>query len=132
MLIIKNSYLVEVPLTTIANNQRYFFPDIPRLRNRNIVGASAITSTILSISPAGNTVVANARAYTVTLVQDVQGGNQESIFQIPYFDLVAPSNGGIIKQFRNLKINLVKSYITLNDASLSTAGHSAALVFYYE
>lgn len=128
---IKNNYLVEINIPNNATGTRVYFPDIPKLRDKFITGADAVNSSVLSISPNGNTIIGNARALLVTLVT-VDGGNQEAVFQMPYYDLVASLNGGIVKQFNRLKVNMQKSYLFIADGSLITAGHSAAIVFYYE
>lgn len=131
MLLIKNSYLVEVNLPTVSNGLRVYFPDVPKLRNASITGLDAVYSQVLSISPNGKNMITAPRALMLTLA--VTGnGNDEKMYQMPYYDLVGSLNGGIVKEVNRWKVNLQKSYITIADSSLLTATQSAAVVFYYE
>ncbi len=137
MLVIKNAYFVEVNLPTLANNQRYYFQDIPQLRSSKtkpvrITGIEAVYNVSLAKSPAGKDMITAPQALMVTLVTAAGGGNKEIVYQMPYYNLVGLLNGGIVKEFNGLEINLVKSYITVTDTSSLTAAQSAGLVFYYE
>ena len=130
-MIITNSYLVELNLPTVSLGQRYTFLDVPQLRYNAVIidGIEAFTNSQLATSPnAKNIISANGSLnIVVTLVVD----ETEELYQIPYFTLISANNAGLIREFANKRINLVKSYATiLNTASL-TAGESLIFNFYY-
>jgi len=129
MLVIRNSYLVEVNLTTVATNQRYYFPDIPKIRNKIIKGIETVYATSLSVSPSGAPMITAPNGLLLTLQNEA---DQEVVYQMPYYNLVGHLNSGIIKELANVRVNLVKSYITVVNGALFTNGQSAAVVFYYE
>ncbi len=129
MLVIKNSYLVEVPFPVIALNQRYNFPDIPKLRNKRITGIEAVVNSVLSNAPSGAPVIAGGLQLLVTLQNEA---DVEIISQSPYFGFIASQNAGIVKELNGVQINLVKSYLTIISTTSLNANDSAALVFYYE
>lgn len=125
--IIKNSYLAEINLVTVTQNQRYNFDNIPELNQKNIklVSVTAYTATRLLLSQTGKTVIADAAAANFVLT--LTTAESEVIYQIPYYDLVSANNAGLMRMFKNLSVNLTKCYATC----LSTTGVVAAqsLVF---
>ncbi len=129
--IIKNSYLVEVNLTTLAANQRYNFLDIPTLRAPYIFvsGIEAFTGSQLAKSPNGATVITAGGSTGLVVTLTVR--ESEEVYQIPYYTLVSANNGGLIREFANKQINLTKSYITVLDATNLVALQSAVFNFYY-
>lgn len=130
--IIKNSYLVEVNLTTLTTGQRYNFLDVPTLRAPFIFvqGIEAFTANELTNSPNGAALVTALGAAGIVVTFAV--AETEDIYQIPYYTLVASQNAGIIREFANKQINLTKSYITVLDATNLTAAQSAVFNFYYQ
>lgn len=130
-MIITSSYLVELNLPTISLGQRFTFLDVPQLRYNAVIidGIEAFTNAQLATSPNAKAVI-NASAslgIVVTLVVD----ETEDIYQIPYYTLISANNAGLIREFANKRINLVKSYATiLNTTGLST-GQSLMFNFYY-
>ena len=129
--IIKNSYLVEVNLTTLTTGQRYNFLDVPTLRAPYIFvqGIEAYTKDQITKSPNGATAVSALGAAGIVCTFTVR--ETEEVYQIPYFTLIAAQNAGMIREFFNKQINLTKSYITVLDATNLTAGESAIFNFYY-
>lgn len=126
---IKNAIQVEVTFGTVAAGQKYYFPDVPQLRNVTTHGLEAFASTQLTTTPNGKTVFSNTYVPTVMVVLSV--GDNEDVYQIPYYTLISSNNGGFIREFADLKININKSYLQLNATGI-TAGHAASLVWYYK
>lgn len=130
-MIITNSYLVELNLPSIALGQRYTFLDVPQLRYNAVIidGIEAFTSTQLAVSPNNkNIITANAATnIVITLVVD----ETEELYQIPYYTLISSNNAGLIREFANKRINLVKSYATILNTTGLTAGESLIFNFYY-
>lgn len=130
--VIERSYLVEVQLTSIGVNERIPFLDIPQLRKKlqNVVtyGISAYTSTQLAKTPNSLTTVQTVVGLVVTFYV----GDKEEIFQMPVIDLVAGSNSGLIRGFRNKKINFPKSYITILDATNLNVNESVPFNIIYK
>jgi hypothetical protein len=131
MPIITNQYLVELNLPTISLGQRYTFLDVPQLRYNavTIEGIESLTSSQLATSPNLKTIINNTAMLGVVLTFVVD--ETEEIYQIPYYSLNAGSNSGLIRDFANKRINLVKSYATILNTTGFTAGQSLAFNFYY-
>jgi len=130
-MIITNSYLVELNLPTVSLGQRYTFLDVPQLRYNAVIidGIEAFQNDQLATSP-NNKAVINGNAISgivVTLVID----ETEDLYQIPYYTLVSGNNAGLIREFANKRINLVKSYATILNTTGLTAGQSLIFNFYY-
>jgi hypothetical protein len=130
-MIITNSYLVELNLPTIALGQRYTFLDVPQLRYNAVIieGLEAFTNVQLAKSPNNKDVITanDSLNLVLTLVVD----ETEDLYQIPYYTLISGNNAGLIREFANKRINLVKSYITVLNAGSLVAGSSAMFNFYY-
>lgn len=113
--VIDKYYMVEVQLTSVGANAVIPFKDIPQLREKmrdvKTIGITAYTAAQLATSPLGLTVIAaaNVTGIVVTFVTDLK----EEIYRMPLIDLVSGSNSGLIRIFREKKINFPKSYITI-------------------
>jgi hypothetical protein len=131
-MIITNSYLVELNLPTISQGQRYTFLDVPQLRYNAVTidAVESINADQLATSPNLKTLIPAAamKNIVVTLVVD----ETEEIYQLPYFTLNAASNSGIIREFANKRINLVKSYATILNTTGLTAAQSLCFNFFYK
>jgi hypothetical protein len=130
-MIITNSYLVELNLPTISLGQRYTFLDVPQLRYNAVIieGLEAFTVEQLKVSP-NNKAIISATA-SLNLVLTLVVDETEELYQIPYYTLISGQNAGLIREFANKRINLVKSYITILNTTGLTAGESAIFNFYY-
>jgi hypothetical protein len=130
-MIITNSYLVELNLPTISLGQRYTFLDVPQLRYNAVIidGLEAFTADQLATSPNNKTIIpaTSAQGIVLTLVVD----ETEELYQIPYYTLISGNNAGLIREFANKRINLVKSYATILNTTGLTAGNSLIFNFYY-
>lgn len=131
-MIIENSYLVEVNLPSITLGQRYTFLDIPQLRYNAVtmMGIEAFTASQLATSPNNKTVISGAGS--VNIVCTFVVNETEDIYQIPYYTLISSNNAGLIREFQNKRINLVKSYITILNVSGLNANESVMFNFYYK
>jgi hypothetical protein len=134
-LIITNSYLAEIQFATAgAAGQRVYFKDIPTLTPRDgktvieTVALQVFTSSDLTTSPNGNTVISDANLSTLLLTLTV--GSRERCFLIPCNTLRSVINGGNIRRFYNLPINIVKSYVQVVSAGIN-ANESVCFNFYY-
>lgn len=128
------SYTTEIKLnTTPAVGDRIPFNDIPILRQGQvkIQGIKCYDATAISLSPNNNTVIAAAAVPGLTLVFQVDA-NEEQIKETPVYDLIPYYNGGIIRAFNNLFINLTKSYLVVEDSSVLTGGTALVVEFIYE
>lgn len=131
-MIIENSYLVEVNLPSITLGQRYTFLDIPQLRYNAVtmMGIEAFTASQLATSPNNKTVI--SAAGSVNIVCTFVVNETEDIYQIPYYTLISSNNAGLIREFQNKRINLVKSYITILNVTGLNANESVMFNFYYK
>lgn len=130
-MIITNSYLVELNLPSIALGQRYTFLDVPQLRYNAVIieGLEGFTNTQLAVSPNNKNIITPTGSLNLVLTLVVD--ETEDIYQIPYYTLISSNNAGLIREFANKRINLVKSYITILNTTGLTAGESAIFNFYY-
>lgn len=131
-MIIENSYLVEVNLPSITLGQRYTFLDIPQLRYNAVtmMGIEAFTASQLATSPNNKTVI--SASGSVNIVCTFVVNETEDIYQIPYYTLISSNNAGLIREFQNKRINLVKSYITILNVTGLNANESVMFNFYYK
>jgi len=130
--IIKNSYLIEVNISTPAVGQRYYFLDVPTLRAPYIFvnGIEAYTRDQVFFSPLNALVVTQAGSTGIVVTFAVK--ESEDIYQMPLFSFVSGYNAGIIRELANKQINLTKSYITILDPSNINAGESCIFNIYYQ
>jgi len=134
-LIITNSYLAEINFAQAgAAGQRVYFKDIPTLTPRDgrtvieTVGLEVFTRDDLSTSPNGAGMITSGNLATITLTLTV--GSKERCFLIPCNSLRTVLNGGIIRRFYNLPVNVVKSYVQVVAPGIA-AGDSVCFNFYY-
>jgi hypothetical protein len=123
------SILVELPLTSTANGTTLNFSDVPQLRGKFVQGIEAYTSTQVSRSQTQRAVIGSGSqsCFLVNLVTD-----NETVFEnLPYFTLICQNNGGLIREFKNLKININKSNIYICFNTGLTTSQSALFTFYY-
>lgn len=134
-LIITNSYLAEINFSQAgAAGQRVYFKDIPTLTPRDgktvieTVGLEVFTRDDLNTSPNGATMITSANLATLLLTLTV--GSRERCYLIPCNTLRSTLQGGFIRRFYNLPINIVKSYVQVVTSGIS-AGESVCFNFYY-
>ena len=91
-------------------------------------GIEAFTDLQLGKTPTQNTVFTNSAVKDV-LMTFVEG-NANRFENIPYYTLVSSLNGGLVREFKNLKININKSFCYLGGTT-AVANTSLAFTFYY-
>ena len=129
MIVIKNSYLVELayPSAAAAGSQ-ITFKDAQFLEKVLIVGIEIITADQMSTAPSGNAMASKANAIkgALTIVE----GNKDKLFQLPNGQLITQDNAGIVKEFSPIKLNLSKCSVVMFAAGIA-ANESLCFNFYY-
>jgi len=130
MFVIEKCYFVELNFASAgASGKRFYFQDIPQLRNVKTCAIEAISANELSQSPNNKQMVLQSNSKFCLLTLAVQ--DTELVYQLPVFSLFTSEQGGILKQFKGLNINLVKSYVTTTGLG-PAANESLGFVFYYK
>lgn len=131
-LITQRTYLTEIQLTSVTTGQQFQFNDVPTLRLGNIrlEGLQVFTADQLAVSPNGNTVIsaAGSTGLVLTLAEE---RNDQIIYQIPIYDLISVNNGGLIRLFNSLQINLIKSFVQIMDGTSLNANESVLINWIY-
>lgn len=116
---------VEIPVPSGSGLTRFFFPDLPNLRNAKIRQIECYTAGAISVTPlTGSTPVTTAdlRRTTVTLYV----GDLQLVYNMPlvHFNNIVTSAAD---PYQNVPINIngltiswTKSYINLNSALVTT------------
>lgn len=127
--VIENTYLVEVNLGTVATQKRTNFQFVPQLEGCEIYAIQSFSQSDLALSPNGSNVATTAglSACTVTFVI----GDDEKIYTLPLSDLRSANIYGFQRMFKNLKINLTKSYITIQTTTGLSNNDSILVNFIY-
>jgi hypothetical protein len=136
MPIINRYEAVEVPIPSGSTNTRYYFPDLPNLRNAMIQAIQLYTPGTLSATPnTGSTMVpvADLQKSFITLYS----GDLQLIYNAP---LLAFSNiinsatnpyNNDLPSINNMVISWTKSFISLSSAP-GTTGTAYAVGVYYK
>lgn len=123
------SILVELPLTATANGTTLNFNDVPQLRGKFVQGVESYTNFDVAKSFTQRDVLPQARVSNI-LVNLVT--ESETVFEnLPYFTLNTYYNGGLIREFNNLKININKSNIYIASSVGLLTTQSLLFTFYY-
>lgn len=123
--VIEKSYLVEVNLGTVSAQKQINFGFIPQLEGSTIYGIAAFNSSSIITSPNGNVVVSAAGMTQLTVTFYV--GDNQDVYLIPISDLASTNIFGFIRTFNNKRLNLTKSFITVNGTA--GLGVNEAVVF---
>jgi len=123
--ITEKSYLVEVNLGTVAVQKQINFQFIPQLEGSLIYGVQSFSRTQCSLSPNGSTVVTAAGLADLTVTFVV--GDTQDIFLLPVADLNSPLIAGFIRMLNNKRLNLTKSFVTIQ--SLTTVVNNESILF---
>ena len=102
---------------------------MPQLRGKYVQGIETYTSDQVSRSQTQRAVIGSGSqsAFLCNLVTD----SEITFENIPYFTLISSNNGGLIREFNNLKININKSSIYISFNTGLTTSQSALFTFYY-
>jgi hypothetical protein len=123
--ITEKSYLVEVNLGTVAVQKQINFAFIPQLEGSTIYGIQSFSSAQLSLSPNGSTPVSAVGLADLTVTFVV--GDTQDIYLIPVADLNSPLIYGFIRMINNKKLNLTKSFVTIQ--SNTTVANNQVVLF---
>lgn len=132
-IIFQNTILVELIMSNAAAaaGNQFYFQDVPMLRGKKVYGVIAHLSGVdLTISTQGNPVVdsAEARVSLLTLA-NTQSGYPN--YQLPVYELNPTQNGGFVRQFADLPIDITKSYVQITAASTLVTNDTWAFTFIY-
>jgi hypothetical protein len=127
--VIENTYLVEVNLGTIGVQKRINFQFVPQLEGTEIYAIQSFSQTDLSLSPNGSQVATTSGLSSCSVTFVI--GDDEKIYTLPLSDLRSANIYGFQRMFKNLKINLTKSYITIQNTSGLNANDSVLVNFIY-
>jgi hypothetical protein len=127
--IIENSYLVEVNLGTLALQKQINFNFIPQLEGSKIYGIQVFSFDNLNTSPNGSTVtsIGGISSLTVTFTE----GDNQTLYLYPLYDLVSSANSGFQRLFNQKRLNLTKSFVTINSLSGLSNNQSVLFLFHY-
>mgnify|MGYP003406041045 FL=1 len=125
----EKSILVEVPITAATTGKSFQFPDTPQLVNKFVQGVEVFTVTQVAKTPTQATTVAAAGATGIMV--NLQVNNDAVIENIPYYTLISSLNGGLIREFKNIPLNVTKSTILIGDATNIVANTVALICVYY-
>lgn len=136
MPILRRFEAVEVPIPTGSTNTRFYFPDLPNLRNAMIQALQVYTPGTLTATPnTGSALVVEAdmKKSFVTLYS----GDLQLIYNAPLFafnniinSVTNPYNNEL-PTIDNMVISWTKSYISLA-SSPATTGVAYAFGVYYQ
>lgn len=127
--IIENAYLVEINLGTLAAQKQINFNFIPQLEGSIIYGIQTFSGSDNTTSPNGATVVATAGLASINVTFSV--GDNQDIYLMPASDLRSANISGFVRMFANKKLNLTKSFITINSVTNLNANESILFQFLY-
>jgi hypothetical protein len=123
--ITEKSYLVEVNLGTIAVQKQINFAFIPQLEGSTIYGIQSFNATQITLSPNGSTPVSATGIASLTVTFVV--GDMQEVFLLPVSDLNSPLIYGFIRMFNNKKLNLTKSFVTIQ--SVANINNNEVILF---
>ena len=127
--IIEKSYLVELNLGTIAAQKQINFNFIPQLEGSTIYAIQTFSASDLAVSPNNQTVVSTAGLANITVTFCV--GDDQDVYLYPISDLRSGNNAGFQRLFANKKLNLTKSFITIQAVAAINNNESTLFQFIY-
>lgn len=127
--IAERTYLVEVNVGTLSVQKQVNFQFIPQLEGATIYAIQSFGATQLALSPNGSAVVTTAGLSDLTVTFAV--GDNQDYFLVPVADLNSASISGFIRMISDKKLNLTKSFITLQGNANLVANQSVLFQFTY-
>jgi len=134
MTILNRFEAVEIPIPTGSTNSRFYFPDLPQLRNAFIQNLQVYTTATLTATPnTGSTPVAYADLQKSFIT--LYSGDLQLIYNAPllaFNNIVASTNAYSFElpNIQNMIISWTKSYVSLPTAP-GTTGVAYAFGVYY-
>lgn len=131
-IIISNTILVELNGRTYSSaGQRFFFNDVPELRGAKVYGIIAhLNASDYNTSTTGTTIIGTTQARQ-SLLTVVTEDSKQPVQRIPVYDLNPINNGGLIRMFANIPINIQKSFVEITGTSGFTTNDTFAFTFIY-
>jgi hypothetical protein len=133
---ITNAEYVEVLIPSGSTKQSIFFPDLPNLRNRPIVGIEAYAATEQATSNSGQTVQALSDLPNASVTLYYDGGEY---IVVPILSLRRVGNNGAntaffgdIPNLAGQNIVWTKSYVSMNANVANFAAKSFVFNVYYK
>jgi len=127
--ITEKSYLVELNLATVGVQRQVNFGFIPQLEGAEIYAVQTFSATQLSLSPNGAAMVTAAGLADLTVTFAV--GDYQDIFLLPCADLNSPLINGFIRMLNNKRLNLTKSFVTIQSTTTVVNNQSILFNFIY-
>lgn len=127
------SYLIEINLgsTVPGAGSQLYINDYPTLRNVWFCGVMSHSTSTLTTSPSGRAAITAAGETSLTATF-VDSFNMEIIHNYPLRDLDPFFTSGFYRDYRPFKLQLTKSYITINTTTNLSANQSVLLnILYY-
>lgn len=133
---IQNAEYVEVLIPSGNNKQQIYFPDLPNLRNRPIMGIEAYAATEQAVSNSGATVQALSDLPNASVTLYYDGGEY---IVVPILSIRRIGNNGANTAFYNdipalagQNIVWTKSYVSMNASLANFAAKSFVFNVYYK
>lgn len=125
----ERNYLIELNVGTVAVQKQINFAFIPQLEGAIIYGVQSFSRSELSLSPNGSA-VATAPGLADLTVTFAVGDNQD-FFLWPVADLNSAAINGFIRMINDKRLNLTKSFITIQSTTTITNNESVLFLFTY-
>jgi len=125
----ERNYLIELNVGTVAVQKQINFAFIPQLEGAIIYGVQSFSRTDLSLSPNGSAVATAAGLADLTVTFAV--GDNQDFFLWPVADLNSPAINGFIRMINDKRLNLTKSFITIQSTTTITNNESVLFLFTY-
>lgn len=135
-LLIKNAEYVELVVPSANTKNQLYFPDLPNLRNRQILGIEAYSAFEQSTSLSGASVVTAALFPDATITLYYDGGEY---IQVPLSSIrrvvYGAAGAGVvyydIPMLAGQNVVWTKSYVSMNANVASFAGKNFVFNVYY-
>jgi len=135
MIRIERFEAVEIPVPSSSTLTRFYFPDLPNLRNAKVTAIQVYTAGSISATPlTGSTPVTTADLKKTSLT--LYEGDLQLIYNIPILNFNALVNSATdpytfeLPAINGITISWVKSYVVLPSA-LATTGVAYSFGVYY-
>lgn len=125
----ERNYLIELNVGTVAVQKQINFAFIPQLEGAIIYGVQSFSRTDLSLSPNGSAVATAAGLADLTVTFAV--GDNQDFFLWPVADLNSAAINGFIRMINDKRLNLTKSFITIQSTTTITNNESVLFLFTY-
>lgn len=125
--IAEKTYTVELNLGTVAVQKQINFNFVPQLEGKEIYAIQVFSRTDMQLSPNGSTMVTQVGLADLTVTFTVD--DTQDIFLYPVSDLNSPLQNGFIRMFKNKRLNLTKSFVTIQ--SVATVANNESVVFQF-